>query len=382
MRVTDSILTATAFGVGCLAFEYKDRRSRFTLEDWARDVQESLNSLPSVKNVSIAIPPVVDEKITLVAMNRDEVEDTPNKRWFDPEPVGTKISFDIQVPYRFHKKYALGRPTDSVGEEFRVDLEYGYDAPVAIVTCLADSASQDDSQGSTAVVLVRKFLADQLNNSAALSKLSVVGPSPFHADFLLQPGDAWGAPFIWEEVSREGYAHLVIEYSTELFLNATDAMSTLQRYLVQEFSVFYETVRRNYARMHKEYELFDLTSDLIQSSTAKGLRAWFRRVFRTSAKARELGLNALQANVAIDEDRQWANEQLNELEAQTFVLNVAKKETEDHARETFRNGVDNALSTVRFLENSRTKEFEVAVLGSSTLVGAIAGTIAAILAGG
>src|SRR5699024_12158378 len=141
------------------------------------------------------------------------------------------------------------------GEEFRVDLEYGYDAPVAIVTCLADSASQDDSQGSTAVGLVRKFLADKLNNSAALSKLSVVGPSPFHADFLLHPGDAWGAPSIWEEVAREGYAHLVIEYSSELFVVATDAMSTLHRYLVHEFSDFYDMVLRNYDRTQIDNEL-------------------------------------------------------------------------------------------------------------------------------
>jgi hypothetical protein len=186
--------------------------------------------------------------------------------------------------------------------------------------------------------------------------------------------------FAWEVVSRYGYADLVLTYPARAFDSIEDAYADVKFALASEMSLFYLLIRYQAWSLRISSFLMNKTSDLVDIHTKKGLAGSFSRLFRTGAIARRLGLEALQAKLALGFYIEVASEAVADTYAQSGVIGCLR-DFVDGAMPSAENGaISNALDVVAFAENGRTKEVEIAVVSASTLLGGAAGALAAIIA--
>ncbi|MBA4609599.1 hypothetical protein H1W00_14030 [Aeromicrobium sp. Marseille-Q0843] len=373
------------FGVGCLAFEYKERPIEFTLGEWAAEVRASLEKISTIDEIDIAVENSQARYKQKASLAEGEVATSSAGAFltqrFIPQVVGQRISFEISITSRLHEQFIGARKLRA--ERFRVDVHYAYYGPVAFIACLEPKAAR--GAGSAAVVLVRKFLADALEKSDGNIRLSVLGPSPFHASFYALPAQVDGeetiSRFTWEEGPRAGYRSAAIHYSDLPDASSIDVWKELQWVLADEFSAFYAVMQRRLRRMKNNSLVFQQTEELVAASTAGGFKGWFTRVFKTAARSRGLGLLAMQAQLMTISDDEFAQERLTALPRETRTLGIALEEIKQASTYAETDAVDSALAMVKFLESGRSRDFEVAVIAASTTLGAVAGALAAVIAG-
>lgn len=89
------------------------------------------------------------------------------------------------MPSRLQQKYSFNRAIPGV-ETFHVKLMYDNTMPVVYIHYSVDGRKNEARRlsQSTAIVYVRKYLEDKLNDHPTV-EFQMLGPSPFHADILL-----------------------------------------------------------------------------------------------------------------------------------------------------------------------------------------------------
>ncbi|MGA1797896.1 hypothetical protein VH567_03850 [Sphingomonas sp. 4RDLI-65] len=189
------------FGIGCIYFGYKFDGEQIPPEIenfnvFCTDVKDRLETVESISGVTFND---IDTEYGNVA-----VVDEFDYQVATPIPHGARarISFDVYIPFRVQETTI--RLCDV--EHLHVDIVYGYELPVAIVSY--DWPDEEgDATPSMAVALVRKFLDKRLSDDSF--KCDCIGPSPFHANFTISESSLDEGYFLRDRSdSTRGYSDI------------------------------------------------------------------------------------------------------------------------------------------------------------------------------
>ena len=160
---------AKAFGVGCFQFRYADesRMADFSPKQFKADLVSALEKIENLSNLQVLRE---DNSVGF----RSFVEDADGEMY--PCVVGFSIEFDLYIPTKVQAKIVDDFPI----ENLHVHIQYGYEKSVAFVWF--DSQSEN-CEPSEAVIVAREYIAERLGEDF---QFSVLGPSPFHANFYIK----------------------------------------------------------------------------------------------------------------------------------------------------------------------------------------------------
>jgi hypothetical protein len=264
-----------AVGIGCIWFARRDDEDEqidvgdFVPSAHVADIRRALESLDSITNLKIEGN---ENRITGVWGLEDDTED----QTFFPMFSSLVIRFDLLIPRRSHEKYTwAGRKADV--ETFHVRVVYEGSMPVAYIHYTVHGGEDNiyDYSPSTAVVVVRKFLEERLQDHPVVL-FQILGPSPCHADVFVDTLTAANSEAAKDlSVIGAGYRALFFR------VNAKPPEKQIDQLISEHNDVlaaFYMIVRlRNHARALRE-TVTDGALDLLQPPEQSGrwaaLRHW------------------------------------------------------------------------------------------------------------
>ncbi len=221
------------FGIGCFVFGFKTPVET-SLAEYKDKLKEALERISNISAVDITIssdyPIVWDERVepindSGIGMNLSDIN----------------ITFSLHIPFRVQKEL-FDRPLNCGVEDFVVEIEYGFHGPFTTIVPVGCGA---DSKPSDAVICVREFL--RKNFSDDLLRFENLGPSPFHANFVLSPGNDDAQENLVADVrKKKGYDEIRFLYPPSG--NSEDAFSEVLYELSSELSLFYnQEAHRSYS---------------------------------------------------------------------------------------------------------------------------------------
>jgi hypothetical protein len=354
-----------------------------TVADWKKKLTAALGDIAAVGELTVES----SLEVGLVGV-RDALVPT----------IG-RVEFTLAIPKRIQDELnPLSLPFPDAGERFRIITLLEFHGPATFVFC--EDSIEDARAGTSAVFYVREFLQRELARSSHSARLVSIGPSPFHADLKVvwdsspsqditssePPLDPekppvrgyidprtnkrpWGTEI--EIVCRPRVATDPFEMVTEIVLTA----------LAKELSLFYQLVRDTDERRELANELAERAGDLVGLHRTEGLKGALTRLFKTAPAARDLMLDAITAETMQREHEMQGREAINDLYSSIYGWKLFANDLDSQLKEDFSPLVDAARKTGELLEGSRKKEYEIMILSASTLLGAAAGAIAALIAG-
>lgn len=191
------------FGVGCVQFRPKETSQIFSsFDNFIDSLKDSLGQIAAIKDVTI-------ESDSSMGNFDDEIE-SPFPLLADGDfplfsgqfGVTLEIKLRLSIPDRTQRsileiKNKNWRPFGDI----LIFISHEYTLPIIIV--YLDSLD-DVSDASSCVVLVRKFLESEMNNNKNCKfSLDYLGPTPFHANFIMYIKG--GEDFKWNHLKRSGY---------------------------------------------------------------------------------------------------------------------------------------------------------------------------------
>jgi hypothetical protein len=287
----DSGFVAVSFG--CFNFSVRSP-SEFTGRDYARDLTNVLESIPSVENLQIAFPESFLKRKWIVEGDVPAI-DSPG----GPVPRGAgDISFDLRIPSRLQRELLRLEDWQSLRthtDQFGIHLTWAWAMPVAAIQPYTDDA---ETHPSVAVVVVREFLKRELARvPEAKLQLETLGPSPAHVDIYLRPSQGTTGSDTWE-FSRTGFSHPAymqfdFNYNPQNLPPAAVAVAFLFK-VQHELDLLYRANRDTAYRLDKWNELSALVDELIALFRDTGLRASLRRTFKTSTRLNEAFIRMME----------------------------------------------------------------------------------------
>ncbi|WP_264922487.1 hypothetical protein [Mycobacteroides chelonae] len=375
-----------AIGVGCLPFVVLDESgahdrtfAKLVSEKWWKEKLESgLGLLPSITDLAVEIPDTSGRMPNATDILHQYLDEYDIDYDFGPGAYSF-IGFTITIPRRMQPELVGRIRVDS--EHFKVFTVYGHSGPVTFIR----SNDKADPRPSAYVVLVREFLIHELARLKAPIAVKAIGPSPFWGDFTLVPSREITTDLAvkWSQ-SAHGYDDIEFTYSQES-IDADSAYGTLVRALSEPFSAYYFQVRARHKRYERANVVAQLTDELMSVHARPGLRGWFARTFRSGALARELLLAAITAKQLDVEERGRSNAALHEVESDSGSPRLDLPELDVRCKNEASSGFVDRLTMAQevasTLEHGRISQYEVLVVSASTILGAAAGAIAALIAG-
>lgn len=162
------------FGVGCFQLRPSDNAGGdFDVVQLKKDIISSFENIENVRDVVSSS--YDDDYLGFHSFESDE----EGIVW--PVLLGFQLSFSIYIP----KKIQQALQFEVSSENFFVILKHEYDKPVIVVTYEAD-ANPMFEQSEYAVALLREYIKEKLGSKIVMS---IVGPSPFHANFFVNDSE-------------------------------------------------------------------------------------------------------------------------------------------------------------------------------------------------
>lgn len=252
--------TVKAFGIGCIYFGYKDENAE-EIEDrdlFLLDLKRRLEGVESVSEISFSN--VTEKPYGDLVGLKDSLGDEVLV------PIvhgGFQIAFDIFLPFRIQD--AIYERCDV--ETFHVDMVYGYELPVTLIS-YDWPEEEGDAQPSSAVVIARKYLEKKLTDDKFVC--AALGPSPFHANFaLIEAKLDEGVRLVDNSISRAGYAaiELIAPPATPLLDAFLDAE------LENVFSIFYRLAYLRSQAISSHSAILDSAYGLLESGKPSNITA-------------------------------------------------------------------------------------------------------------
>ncbi|MET3945798.1 hypothetical protein ABIB49_000473 [Arthrobacter sp. UYCu512] len=348
------------FGIGCFAFEWREEKGSRSANDWARDVTDTLSTLPNVS--AIDVPGLGD---TYMWRAGAPGGDLAIEGYAHPHFHSATVRFDITIPRRHHD---LVLPGMVASENYRVVIHYGPESPVAYVVPL--DAVSGRGAASTGVMLVRKHLAQHISDTSKV-KFSSVGPSPFHAEFYLAAGGRLNEIFECDVVPTRGNDDIVFRYDESSFGDLVEAQTALMQEVGPELSLYYQLVRSRNARSRAAAEVARQAQTLVSLHTERGFKGRWRRLFQSGAQARQLSLAVMDAELGAAWDSEHSEKAIQS--CYKSADGYLRSYIDAVAINSLSPLVVNARNVVHQLESGRTKELEITLVTTATLAGAVAG---------
>lgn len=383
-RVTETTADDLVFGVGCFsivpaALIDGEDNERFTDPDeWTKAIETGLGALPSVTALRVEINGLVRR----FQSDLDILADFPPPYDMDVDlspSTFSFVAFTVTIPRRMHPSLLRFLPVELKSERFNVLMAYGFNGPVSFISALDEP---EFIHAGSYVVLVREFLSSEFERVEAASSLSLhtTGPSPFHAQFAISSTtDAdkvgrydWNKPNASQDEVRF-YYDAARHTAAQSFLAFTQE-------ILDSMSMYYHQVRARNRRRQRTRIIDGLTELLINTHTQRGIRGRWAKTFKSGAKARGLLLATIKTKQLDIEERATADEQLTASAAEMKIPKIRDLCLRE-ARESDVDHLSMAQEIAKTLEGSRVSQYEVWVVSASTVLGAAAGAIAALIAG-
>ncbi|MGV9858533.1 hypothetical protein ACWDTD_07755 [Gordonia sp. NPDC003425] len=377
----------TAMGIGCLTFvsidehgaEVRDMAKVSNPNWWKEQIESELGRLTSITDLRVDI----SGNVGMIPSGADILNEYLDEYDIDYDfgpAEGSFIGFTITIPKRIQSEtYPPGYELS--GERFKFITVYAGSGPVTFIR----NVDTPDPSPSSYVILVREFLKRELKKLGSTLAVKAIGPSPFWGSFTLSPSsDITSDLAVDWKTNRRGYDDIAILYNADL-AESGQAHGKAVSLLSANFSEYYFQVRASHRRYLRSTIVAELTDDLMVVHRASGLRGWFAKNFRSGQMARELLLAAITAKQLDVEERSRTSAHLVESRnapAGTRVdLPELDAKCQAEADETYVDQLSMAQEVAGTLESGRISQFEVLVVSASTVLGAAAGAIAALIAG-
>ena len=271
----------TTFGVGCFHFAIKlEPPYRFRPARYPAIIQSVLSNLDTVDHFSVSSPhfqPSDERDQTLTAHALSMLhDDTFLAGYIDA------VEFSLRIPQRVQEdiiKTIRGQDYRWIGlgtEHFRVRMHYFYHGPVTVVERLDLDDNAHDNP-SDAVIVVREYLRHKLKESKTDIQFESVGPSPFHANFVVLHASESERPHV-EHIERRGYDLMKVYIPTYI---SKDRTAWALEWMGDHLS-FYYCLQRLSARQARKWEKVEDTWRSLDEFPSSGslfgsIRASIRR---------------------------------------------------------------------------------------------------------
>jgi hypothetical protein len=366
---------STAFGVGC--FHFRAIRARLgkgamSVAEYVEDLKEQLSLIPSIPYVDIQVHTAGEDS---------EFDVQPNARPLHaggdptPNPVFLEIHFRVTIPKRVQQELQKHPVLEELGTNFGVYISYQYQGPVAFVEPL-DSETESPS---SAVVLVREFMQRELRLRQTSFVFESIGPSPFHADFFLEPAVAKPvSPLAATIVPTGAYDEVRFLYDPDV-LDHSEALEAVFERVATELDHYYYLQRVEVIRYDAWERLSKSLRNLIKLEQMRGLRGSSHRLLRRSG----LVHSATIATIQFQSDELIAANNVRKSFLQTFEDGASHHLTElvkrdFDTRQQF--PIEEAGKLLGFVEARRSEALNQVVVLAAAVVGGIAGSAITLLA--
>jgi hypothetical protein len=356
----------TPLGLGYIHFTPAAPEDLSIPDRWESSIKSGLESIAAVDNVRIHLDAFA------ARYGRPTAQEGSSSADFDyrMHPKRGYISFVVNIPPR-DQEGLHGRESSPIAADgrFAVETHYGNHGPATIVRF-----NGDGKHASSSVVIVREFLRREMARAGSSIKMETVGPSPIHLDVGIEVVDPAGPEDSVAEIQRTslpGYDKISIRCTEQ-------ALGGITAGILYELQFFYECARAQELNRQLSWELEEDLQLLVQLYQTGGVRSFFRRIFSSGRMARDLLLSAIMVKLRFKDSRNEYEEKYQQLKDMGRVR-VLEPEIAKEIACDFADRIDVCENVAQLLEGGRKKEFEVLVLSSSTLFGAIAGAVAALI---
>lgn len=363
-----------AFGVGCFHFGYrKPTPFEFKASVFMQELRGALSSLPSISDLSATC----EENYDYTAIIEDEQPSIADGGLF-PYISFLYVDFSVFIPARVQDDLFPGESISNrtTTERFRVTTRHGFHGPLSFVECID---AREECDPSSAVRVLRAYMAREFSKSATPVTFETLGPSPFHADFFVEGGAADDDDVRMEEMEQRGYNRITFFHDPTS--DSGEVLKFIQDELGHELDLYYDIQRRSVQMMREGDQLIEHWSQL-QESAEKMPSLWnVRARLRLHRAARNLVLRtlSLQAEFAVKE-RQIARDV-----AETYRKGTAtymERYVRDRAQGMPTYPLDSILAWAQHIEEGSFKQAEIIAVVLSAIGGGIVGSLATLLSSG
>lgn len=219
-----------------------------------------------------------------------------------PPVMGLEITFTLFIPFRVQSELFPNEPAGmrTTTEKFRVTVRDSFHGPSSFVECIGATS---ECSPSDSVRLLRVYLEREFKKLATPVSFEFLGPSPFHANFFLQPGGNEEHGLEFEETKQRGYNDLIFKYNEKQSVD--EVLDDLFDELCDELGLFYEIQRRAVSLM-KAGDSLTANWQTLQTITTPSpglLDVWSRIRIHRDAQALVSDAYTLQAQYSVEEQQ-------------------------------------------------------------------------------
>jgi hypothetical protein len=377
-RKTTMSQNQIAFGVGCFHFGYHPQvGSKFTGEEYISQLDQALATIPNIEKIEIDIK----EDSKSLAF---EIQEQPNElcNGINDFPfTQPNIDFNVQlllfIPERVQNEFKGRSFFGPICERFIVDITCSYYFPITIVRSLNPPPGSEPSDG---VYMCREFLKKSFKNSVDKGIcFESLGPSPFHAEFFLEPnkGDTLQT-FEFERIPVRGYDDCYFRYNPDYFDNIEEAYQSLIDYLDDQIGLFYLMHHLRYCRDAHWMKVYNSIQQIIKSQRQKGILAYWRNTLTADHRLHDAMLSMAEVESSDIETKYNLNREMKELylgDNPPELIFFLKESMREFSLLPFRQMRD----VLNLLESRRAKRMRLLMMPLSAVLGGAVGALLTLL---
>ncbi len=298
------------------------------------------------------------------------------------------IEFEVYIPFRIQKQLLkrgveLLLPLETYTERFKFLLHYASYFPV---TFIEPVNSSQESTPSQAVKIVREFLEQEFKNSKSdYIQFECLGPSPFHADFYIQPGETKDVNNVdWrfkvKICPKKGYDEIVFYFNPGIFTKAEEAKRAIEIEvkIQEELGFFYNIVQREVVKNHDWIKIQKLIGDLVSIHQLTGVKGFLKkfvllkRINDAFTSITVFEIDKIFSNYVQQKDYRYIySEKKIETYFQSYIDKEIKKQFVCPTKQPFQ--------LISFFEGRRIKGIENFMILISAIMGGVIGSLLTIL---
>lgn len=363
------------FGVGCFHFGYEPQLPfYFKTARYIEALTAALKSLPSVNKLSIIHNETFNNEyqveIATPTLNSGE--------GYFPVVTFLRINLSIYIPFRVQEEILESIGLERVDtENFSILMLDTYYGPVTFIECL--NAPVEGSP-SVAVVLLREYLKREFTKIEGPITFESLGPSPFHADFLLRGNPQVNGEFSSEILPRRGYDQVIIECGTEDW-PSDDDLESLYDELKGELGLFYSIQRQNIAFMKRWSTLVKDWEKLRESVEKKVSIVNIAHRLEIHRASKQLISDAYSFRAELDIERQEREQAIaSEYDKGTQIY--LERFVQSKAEMLSQYPVDTILGWAQHINEASFKQAEIVAVIFAGLIGGVIGAFVTIMSSG
>lgn len=351
-----------------------------TIRQYLDGVCQALESISSIEEVEMPSP---GQSYTAQPLEvPDELPDFSKRGDFFPcLAQGQDIRFTLRIPRRTQREVFRALKDDDFGERFEVTMNHDWGHPLAMVL------PTDPGQGgvSWSVAVVREFMRREFERiDAGPICFQCMGPSPAHVDFFLvaaqMEGQRSNDTFEVLSYERRGYSQFTIGYNAAQLGDRIEVAHQWFRRISIELAFYYRIFATRNRQMFDWMELVDAVDGIVKTQRRGGLQAFLARTFRrkpTNDALIDLALFEMEELKASQSIERQMSKRYGESER--GLLEPLVKYTADELQ---RRPVNQMAGLLQRFENRRVTDRDLVFVVVSSVIGAVVGAAATLVAAG